>query len=249
MASITRAVESLKGTFKTALSSGAILSECHAAGHQWRERRLGPVTTIWAFAKQILEGNTSCVHVARRISDGPVTDGAYCAARARIPLKVFSGLLRSLSRRLCSTRSLTWHGHPVRIVDATTCSMPDEEELREKFHYPAGQKPGCGFPVMHVLALMEAGTGFLLELVASPLHTHDASIVSRLHPRLRAGDLLLGDRAFSSCIHLMMLKQRDVDGLFRLHQRRRVDFRRGRLTAARDSVIDPGYASSEEVIP
>lgn len=238
MANITRAVESLKSAFRETLTSGAILSQCIAAGHRWRERKLGPVVTIWAFAQQILDGNTSCAHVARLISGGPVTDGAYCGARSRIPLEVFTGLFRSLSGRLCEKRnSLSWHGHPVRIVDATTCSMPDEDELREAFRYPPGQKTGCGFPVMHALALMEAGTGFLLDLVVSPLRTHDASIVSRVHRQLHAGDLLLGDRAFSSCIHLIMLKQRGIDGLFRLHQRRRVDFRHGRLIAAKDSIV------------
>ena len=51
--------------------------------------------------------------------------------------------------------------------------MPDTPELQAAFGQPGGQKPGCGFPVMHLLALFHAGTGFLLNLVAAPLRTHD----------------------------------------------------------------------------
>lgn len=44
----------------------------------------------------------------------------------------------------------------------------------------------------------------------------------------RAGDLLVGDRAFCSYVHLAMLHARSVFGLFRVQQRQQVDFRRGR---------------------
>src|SRR5207253_1941640 len=49
-----------------------------------------------------------------------------------------------------------------------------------------------------------------------------------LHPLLRGGDLLVGDRAFCSFVHLAMLHARAVFGLFRVHQRTKVSFRRGR---------------------
>jgi IS4 transposase len=49
-----------------------------------------------------------------------------------------------------------------------------------------------------------------------------------LHRLLRAGDLVVGDRAFCSYVHLVMLHARGVLGLFRVQQRQQVDFRRGR---------------------
>ncbi len=56
----------------------------------------------------------------------------------------------------------------------------------------------------------------------------EASNVWMLHPLLRGGDLLVGNRAFCSHAHLAMLHARDVFGLFRVQQRQQVDFRHGR---------------------
>ena len=79
-----------------------------------------------------------------------------------------------------------------------------------------------------VLALFDAASGAILRPLICSLFVHEASSVWRLHPLLRAGDLIVGDRAFCSFAHLAMLHARDVFGLFRVQQRQRVDFRRGR---------------------
>src|SRR5262249_41581398 len=60
------------------------------------------------------------------------------------------------------------------------------------------------------------------------LFVHEASNVWKLHPLLQAGDLLVGDRAFCSYVHLAMLSAGNILGLFRVQQKQKVDFRRGR---------------------
>lgn len=51
-------------TMLAAFSNPAfIISTCHALGHVWRERKLGPVATIHGFLLQILHGNTACTAV------------------------------------------------------------------------------------------------------------------------------------------------------------------------------------------
>jgi hypothetical protein len=50
------------------------------------------------------------------------------------------------------------------------------------------------------------------------------SRVAPLHPELRAGDVLVGDRAFGTFAHLAPLAGRGIHGLFRMSQRRVVDF-------------------------
>jgi hypothetical protein len=65
-------------------------------------------------------------------------------------------------------------------------------------------------------------------MLAFPLYTHEQSKVWQLHPHLKGGDLLVGDRGFCSYVHLAMLHARGVLGLFRMHQRQIVDFRPGR---------------------
>ena len=52
--SITAAVEQIKSTLNTHITPDDILNACVAAGHDWRDRVLGPVTTVYALLLQIL---------------------------------------------------------------------------------------------------------------------------------------------------------------------------------------------------
>jgi hypothetical protein len=106
--------------------------------------------------------------------------------------------------------------------------MPDEEELQARFGQPGNCAQGCGFPVTHVLAMFDAATGFLLDLIAAPLRTHDLADCMLMHPKLSVGDILIGDRGFCSYAHLALLLLRDLHGLFRIQQKVIVNFRAGR---------------------
>jgi hypothetical protein len=121
-----------------------------------------------------------------------------------------------------------WLGHRTFHIDGTGFSMPDTPELQRAFGQPGGQAAGCGFPVAHVLALFHAGGGFLLNVLAAPLRTHDLALAAPPHADLEPGDVLIGDRAFCSFAHLALLSLRNLHGVFRMHQKQRVDFRPGR---------------------
>ena len=121
-----------------------------------------------------------------------------------------------------------WRGHRTFHVDGSSFSMSDTAELQREFGQPGNQRPGCGFPVAHMLALFHAGTGFLLKVLAAPLRTHDMYQVTHLHPELTDGDILIGDRAFCSFAHFALLLARKLHGLFRAHQKLIVSFRPGR---------------------
>jgi hypothetical protein len=43
----------------------------------------------------------------------------------------------------------------------------DTPALQTQFGQPGNQRPGCGFPVAHLLTLFHAGTGFLLQVLAA----------------------------------------------------------------------------------
>lgn len=235
--SILAAVRQIKAEVAQFLSPKLIRGVCLAVGHDWRERILDPVTTVQLFVLQILHGNTSCPHVPH-LGGVACTGEAYCHARQRLPLGVLRYLLRALSHYLSGSTLLDdgrWHGHRTFLVDGSSVSMPDTPELQQAFGQPGAQKPGCGFPVMHLLALFHASTGFLLNVVAAPLRTHDMSRVGQVHPDLEPGDLLVGDRAFCSFAHLVLLQARGLFGLFRVHQKQLVDFRPHRPSASKRS--------------
>jgi hypothetical protein len=192
---------------------------------------LDPATTVYLFLQQVLNGNTALSQV---VHWGPkeFTASAYCQARKQLPLEVFTRLLEKATFKL--TESLPcplWHGHRTFIADGSGFSMPDVPALARVFGYPGGQKPGCGFPVASLVVLFNAATGFLLELFALPRASHEMAYAADLHPKLKEGDILLGDRAFCSYAHLALLVQQKLHGLFRLHQRILVDFRPRRAFA------------------
>ena len=235
--SILAAVRRIKADVARVLQPQLIRSACAAAGHSWRDRLLDPVVTVHLFVLQVLNGNTACAHVPR-LGAVACTGEAYCQARRRLPLAVLRHLLAAVGRRLraaATTGEGRWRGHRTFLIDGSSASRPDTPELQEAFGQPAGQKPGCGFPVMHLLALFDAATGLLHNLVAAPLRTHDLARVGRVHPDLAAGDVLVGDRGFCSFAHLALLAARGVFGVFRVHQKQIVDFRPGRRTASKRS--------------
>ena len=215
----------LKNAPAQQLDRPEILDACRHVNHTWRSCLLDPVAIIHLFLNQILHGNTAINHLVR-ISGLSFTGSAYCQARGRLPLAVFQELLRRVARRIRPEIDDTgkWHGHRVFVADGSGFSMPDVPELQEHFGQPSEQQPGCGFPVAHLLALFHVGTGMLLEVVTAPLCTHDMSGVAQIHPQLREGDVLLGDRGFCSFAHLALLVARRAHGVFRIHQRQIVDF-------------------------
>jgi hypothetical protein len=231
--SILAAVQRIKAEVALWLTPKAIRDLCQAIGYSWRERVLDPVTTVHLFVLQILHGNTACAHVPR-LGDVCCTGEAYGQARARVPLALFRCLLLLLKDRWLpgAPTEERWHGHRTFLVDGSSASMPDTPELQQAYGQPAGQKSGCGFPVMHLLAMFHAATGLLIQVAAAPWRTHDMSRVGELHPDLAEGDVLVGDRAFCSFAHLALLTARKVWGVFRVHQKQIVDFRPHRQAAS-----------------
>lgn len=225
--SIVDAVATIKHSVAQCLTADAIEEICRAEGHRWRQRELGPAKTIHAFISQILNGNTACAHTVRlaRLS---CSAEAYCQARARLPLAVFERLLQETSRRARRTSVPLWRGHRTFLIDGSSFSMPDTDELREHFGQSGAQQPGCGFPTAHWLTMFDAASGLLVKQLASPMRTHDMSQVAQLHSELRPGDVLVGDKAFASYAHLALLSQAKLHGVFRAHQRQLISFRKDR---------------------
>ena len=235
--SILAAVQRIKSEVAQILKPELIHQICDALGHVWRERVLDPATTVHLFALQILNGNTACQHVPR-LGAVACSGEAYCQARQRLPLALLQALLYALVRCLRGNRILDdgrWHGHRTFFADGSGASMPDTPALQKEFGQPGAQKPGCGFPVMHLLALFHASTGFLLNIVTAPLRTHDMSRVEQVHSDLTKGDILVADRGFCSFAHFALLAARGVFGLFRVHQKQIVSFRPHRRTASKKS--------------
>lgn len=220
-----RSRRSVQAAVAQALSDETLAQACQAEGMRWYQTVLNPMTTLKLFLLQILHGNTAMTHL-RHLSRLLFTASAYCQARGKIPLAVCQGLLKGLTQ---SAQEVVAEvdggpGHRLYYVDGSSFSMPDSEALQAHFGQPGGQQPGCGFPVAHFLALSDAATGLITEVLTAPLRTHDMSGMVELHPQLQPGDVLVADRGFCSFAHLALLAQRGAEMVVRVHQRQIVDF-------------------------
>ena len=230
VASVTAVLRRFKTEWATQLQPEAIIGACEEAGYtSWRDRVLTPVTTVQLFLLQILHGNTACSHLPH-LSGLRFTAAAYCQARARLPVRFFDLLLERFGRAVqrSALDDGRWHGHRTFLVDGSGCSMPDTPALQDAFGQSTEQRPGCGFPVAHLLGLFHAGTGVLLKLVVAPLLTHDLAQVQQVHPLLAPGDVLVADRGLCSYAHLALLVQAGVHAVLRVGARQMVDFTPGR---------------------
>jgi hypothetical protein len=174
--SIIPVVDRLRQDVGETLQPDVIRDACREAGYSWRNRKLDPVATVSLFLLQILHGNPACQHVVQ-FGQWAFSATAYCQARMRLPLQVLQILVATVAAKLRSATAegANWLGHRVWIIDGSEFSMPDVPELQNYFGSPSGQRPGCGFPVGHWVALFDLATGMLLRVTPSPIRTHDMS--------------------------------------------------------------------------
>jgi hypothetical protein len=221
----------LRQDLAAGLAPEAIRQACRDEGHRWRDRQLGPVVTVYLFLLQVLDGNTACRHVVH-FARWAASASAYCQARKRLPLGVLHRLLEQVAGSVRgATEAARWLGHRVWVVDGSSFSMPDTPALQAAFGQPAGQRPGCGFPVAKWTALFDVATGMLLRSATAPLRSHEMARSAGLSADLEPGDVVLGDRGFCSYAHLATLVGRGLHAVFRIHQKQIVDFAPGRPKA------------------
>ena len=205
-----------------------------------RERIYPPVTLFWAFLFQVLNPAMPCQEVVGKVrawfisrrndtKRPALSTAAYCEARSalssRLLQTVFDALRMHLDRRAAAT--WLWCGRSVKVLDGTSFSMPDTAANQRQWPQPSGQKKGCGFPVAKMLGVFCLSTGGWIGHALSKWRCHDLSLWHRLSHLLVKNDVLVGDAGFCAYALMAELKARGVDVVFRLHQKRSKDMRRG----------------------
>lgn len=220
-----------------------------SVGHVWRERKLTPAVTVRLFLLQVLHGNVA-ISALRHLGQVSLQASSYCAARARLPLALFSQLFDAVQQQVsavmrccCNDDAALLNGRRVLLADATSFSMPDTAALRERFGYPPGQREGCGFPVGKLLGVIDAASGCVLTALGCPLFTHEAREMLTLHPLLKKGDVLVADRGFCSYVQIALLLRHGVDAVMRLHQRRPVQWAKDHIETWTRPLQRPAWMS------
>ena len=242
--------------FADVLSEGAIkkaFEDEEATFADDEEAVYTPAVTLWAFLSQVLfkEEQRSCVAAVARVvvllvalERGPCSGntGAYCRARGKLSETVLRRITLHVGEG-CEDKlgeEWLWHGRHVRLVDGTTVSMPDTPANQAEYPQNRQQPEGLGFPIARVVVLLSLASGMLTGMAMGPYagkETGESALLRSLLGRFKRGDILLADRYYCSYFMIALLQERGIDFVVRLHQRRPVNFRRGRHLGKEDHVV------------
>jgi len=228
-----------------------------------RKRIYTNTLTFWCFIWQVLQPNTACRAVVRKVQAEHETrrrkvdesSSAYCQARARLPLTLFqNGMEQSAQSadRMALHQVPGWN-RPVKVIDATSFRTPDTPANQKRYHYPTGQKKGCGFPVMRALAIFSLVSGAISQIITAACYTGEMVMLKYLWPTLLPGDIALGDRMYGCFVFLAAMPMQGVDVVARLSQGRNLDLRHAEklgpndwLTVLPKPPARPAYMKSDE---
>jgi hypothetical protein len=191
----------------------------------------------------------------------PVTDdtSSYCEARQRLPEEVIWDLARRSGQSIHDRADTRWLfvGRPVKLLDGSTVIMPDTEANQAEYPQSRSQKPGLGFPIARILVIISLAVGTVLDAAMGPYRGKQSSelgLYRQINGQLQPGDIALADRLFCNYWVIADSQRRGVDVVFRLHQARKFDFRRGRRLGRNDHIVTwqkpdrPDWMSREEYI-
>jgi hypothetical protein len=237
--------------FLDVLSASTVEATCRAHNHKWRSRIYSPWITLNMFLAQILSSDHSCGDALERFQKyrkdcelPPVTDdtSSYCEARQRLPEEVVWELARRSGQSIHDKADTQWlfTGRPVKLLDGSTVIMPDTEANQAEYPQSRSQKPGLGFPIARILVIISLAVGTVLDAALGPYRgkeTSELGLYRQINGQLQPGDIALADRFFCNYWVIADSQRRGVDVVFRLHQTRKADFRRGRRLGPDDHIV------------
>lgn len=208
-------------------------------GPHSRDRRWSLRLVFWTFLWQVAQAGASCREAIRQaqalcLQTGkplpPTEDSPYCQSRGNLPLE----RLQEIHEAVCSEARAglgvkdLWCGHEVLVADGSSLTAPDTPANQKAFPQQSSQKPGCGFPIIRLVALLSLATGMLTAWATGNWSQHELVLFQFLWDHFRAGDVLLADRGFCNWGVLGQCLQRNVQAVMRVKGKSRRDFRRGK---------------------
>lgn len=239
------------------------LSRLAPASATARERPYSVRRTWWCFLWQMLGLNVSCQAVVRQLQAMFLLEGrpnvdegtsAYCQARARLPVDLLVAALHASAHAATARVAprVALQGRAVKMLDGSTLTLPDTARNQAEYPQSKSQKPGCGFPLLNLLAVWDARGATIADVELGNQQHSELRLLHQLTPRLTPKDIVVYDRALGHYVGCALLPARGIDLISRVHTRR-IDWRRGlrlgrneRLVTWRKSQRQPPYLTAEE---
>jgi hypothetical protein len=199
-----------------------------------RDRDYTRWRTFWCMLWQSLNPEASGREVVRQLQalfgleNGrgiSEDDGAYCRAKARLPLTEFPKALAVTALAADEQAPGMTHlrGRPLMAIDGSALTLADTPKNRKA--YPplhCADKPS--FPMMRIVVFFSLLSGAISLAAQGSLGVSELALFGSLMSQLATGDILLGDRGFGSYPVIALLVGRRVDLIGRTT--RRIDGRR-----------------------
>lgn len=200
-------------------------------GAPLRVRLFPPVRMFWLFLGQVLSSDGSCRETLRKFQAWLSQQGSgassanssgYCQARKRLQLEAVRAAHEQVVKKISARSSGLglWLGRVVKVFDGSCLSMPDTPANQRTWPQQKSQKPGCGFPLMRVVAVFSLFTGALLDWAEGDYHTSELTLFRRLWDTLKPEEVFLGDRGFCGYAVWYLLVGRGVDLVLRKPEKR-----------------------------
>ena len=252
--------------FDQALGGEEIATVANELVPPHRERIYPPLDTLRLFVGQVLSADRACQDVVgRRLSERIAQDqsasalntGSYCDARQRLPTTLPVTLGNMIGERLeaMTPSSWRWRGRCVKLFDGTTVTMPDTPSNQQTYPQSGEQKPGLGFPIARIGALIGLSSGAILGYQVAACKgrgTGEQSLLANLLDHLDAGDVLLADALLATWWIIHGASHRGADVVMAQHGVRITDFTQGQQLGKHDHLVQwarppkPKAMSAEE---
>jgi len=208
---------------------------------------------LWAFLAQALRDGkgAACAAAVADIATymqqtgGPVPSGDtgdYCRARAKLDLAALRSLTVQGADQLerSAEPAWLWHGLHPKLIDGFTFTMPDTPDNQHAFPQQKAQRPGVGFPIARACVVLSLATAAIHDMNIGPYEgkqTGESALLRGMLESLQPPDIAVFDRCLCSYMMLAILQRRGVHFCARMHQRRPIDFRRGRRLGRDDRLV------------
>jgi hypothetical protein len=214
--------------------------------HPQRKRLYTSLRTFWSFLYQTLHPGTSCREMVRQVQAlyqlhdrGRISssDGAYCQARARLPQAVVDQALSATSQAVQKAAPFTdsefLQGRAIKVVDASTVTLPDSPSIRKK--YPKVQsKDRTGFPMLRMLVFFCLTSGAIVNRLTGSLRMGELRLFEQLLSHLAKNDIVLGDLAYGHYIVIYLLQRLGLGVDLIARSGRKVDGRKRKTRLGRN---------------
>jgi hypothetical protein len=234
--------------FANILNEKVIEESIVQAQLKYRNRLFTPIVTIWAFLYQVLDPDKSLANAVKQIRSCLAVEGAekpslntggYAKARKRLPEKMLEWLFEHTGESLTAEAApeQRWQGRCVKLLDGSTVVMADTEANQKEYPQHQNQKPGCGFPLAKLVVMFSLTTAAAIGVRIAALNTSEITLARSWYSTLNPEDVALADRAYGSYVDLALVQQQQADAVFRKHQSRQSDFRKGKRLGKNDHIV------------